>query len=409
MKILYDFLVLHSQNGAAQYTRRVFVSLLNKIQTENRDDILYCLYDSTSPPVYEDLLPDVLINKHVQFVDINNGIDSLNELGCDVFFFGCAQVGSQHPEIQQLNCKSIIVFHDCVWEELYNNDLSIYMILNTENVFRHREIKPVGRRLYFDLKSPTARFCRWLFHARQYGILEKGYDMVQPSLKLFRRRNDNVIITVSNYSKRTLMYNFEIPESKIQIKYSPERVYEFGLRKCENDKLRLIIEQRKKYYLLVSANRIAKNAKKALAAFQHFVDISPDSYMVTIGYGKNLYENHIDVPFLNDSDLQLAYANCYALIYPSYFEGFGYPPLEAMKYGKPILSSNTCSMPEVLGNAPIYFSPLYESSIFGALCQLNDDNYQLYSEKSKKQFLKVNEKQEKDLEDLICVILQENE
>ena len=405
MKILYDFLTLHSKNGAAEYTRRVFFALLNTIQREEREVVLYCLYDSVSKPQYEELLPGTLQDQHVQFVDINDGIEKLNNLECDVFFFGCAQNGSWHPELQHLNCKSIIVFHDCVWEEVYNNDLSIYTTLNSEAIFRHRKTEPIGKRIYLDLRSPTIRFCRWLLHARRYGVLEKGYQMVQPSLHLFRKREDNTIITVSEYSKQTLMYNFDIPDSQIQVKFSPGRVYKDAVKVCENEKLRVLINQRKKYYLLVSANRILKNAKKALMAFHHYVRFAPNAYIVTVGYGDDLFENHIDLSFLSDSDLQIAYANCYALIYPSYFEGFGYPPLEAMKYGKPILSSNVCSMPEVLGDAPIYFSPLYESAIFGALCHLTEDNYLYYVDKSKKQFSEVYEKQEKDLKDLIQLIM----
>ena len=405
VKILYDFLTLHSKNGAAEYTRRVFYALLSKVQKEEKNFIIYCLYDSSSMPKYEELLPETLIDEHVKFVDISNGIDSVNALGCDIFFFGCAQNGSWHPELQNIKCKSVIVFHDCVWEELYNNDLNIYMMLNSEDIFRYRETKPGGKKLYFDFRSPTIRFCRWLLYSRQHGILEKGYKMVQPSLNLLKKREDNVIVTVSDYSKRTLMYNFGIPEERIVVKYSPERVYEYMEGECENKNLRSLIEQKKKYYLLVSAGRVPKNAKKTLAAFRHYTEISIDSYVVSIGYGSSLYKNHIDLPFLGDADLQKAYANCYALIYPSYFEGFGYPPLEAMKYGKPVLSSNVCSMPEVLENAPIYFSPLYESAIFGALCQLNDANYHERSNMSRIQYTKVHEKQEDDLEDLTRIIM----
>ncbi len=405
MKILYDLLTLHSKNGAAEYTRKIFFSLLSKIRKTGGDTILYCLYDSTSLPQYEDMLPEVLNGKNVKFVDVNDGIDKLNELGCDVFFFSCAQHGGGHPDLQEINCKSIIVFHDCAWEELYNNDILIYMTLNSEDIFRYREKKPRGKKIYFEIKSPTIRFCRWLLNVRQHGVMERGYKMLQPALNLLKRRDDNMVITVSEYSKRALMYNFDIPETKIHVEYSPERIFVGGAEFSENERLRSLITEGKKYYLLVSADRVAKNAKKALAAFQKYVKIFPNSYIVTIGYKRELYENHIDLPILSDCDLLQAYVNCYALVYPSYFEGFGYPPVEAMKCGKPVLSSNVCSMPEVLGDAPIYFSPIYESAIFGAFCQLTDDNYQYYSEKSKMQYLKVCEKQEQDLEELVNIIL----
>lgn len=405
MKILYDFLTLYSKYGSAEYTRRIFFTILNKIKNEAPETILYCLYDRLYMPKYEELLPGILDEPQIQFIDINNGIDKVNELDCNVFFLGCAQTMSRYVELQYINCRSVIVIHDCVWEEFYNNDINIYLTLNSEDIFRHRMTNPMGIRIYFNLKSPTMRFCRWLLHVRQHGILEKGCKMVQPSLNLFRRREDSIIISVSDYSKKTLMYNFNIPETRIKVRFSPERIYKDGVEMCRNEKLQSIIDQRKKFYLLVSANRPFKNAKKTLIAFHRYVSLSPNSYIVTVGYGSNSFENHIDLPFLSDFDLQIAYANCYALIYPSYFEGFGYPPLEAMKYGKPVLSSNVCSMPEILEDAPVYFSPLYESAIFGALCCLTDDNYQYYSEKSITQYSKIHEKQEQDLEDLINIIM----
>lgn len=406
MKVLFDLLITHAKHGAAEYTRRVFWALYSRIQKEKADVCIYCLYNSSSMPQYGDLLPERWNDKHVQFVDINEGIDKLNGLNCDVFFEGCAQIGGQYSELQYLNCRSVIVFHDCVWEELYNNDLNIYMMLNGEDAFRYRETEPRGKRIYFELKSPTIRFCRWLLYARQHGKLESGYEMLQSSLNLLKRRDDNILITVSEYSKRSLMYNFDIKEERIAVKYSPERVFDECVEDCKDESLKSLIAKGKKYYLLVSAGRVTKNAKKTLAAFRHYVGISPDSIIVTIGYGRNMYENHVDLSFLDDSDLQIVYANCYALIYPSYFEGFGYPPLEAMKYAKPVLSSNVCSMPEVLGDAPIYFSPIYESAIYGALCCLTNENYQYYSEKSRQQYSQVRTKQEGDLEDLINIVLK---
>lgn len=104
-------------------------------------------------------------------------------------------------------------------------------------------------------------------------------------------------------------------------------------------------------------------------------------------------------------DLREAYKHCYALIYPSFFEGFGYPPLEAMKYGKPVLSSNVCSMPEVLGDAPIYFSPIYESAIFNALLSLDDENYEYHSRKSLRQYEIVSKRQAEDLVSLVDQLL----
>lgn len=401
MKILFDFLTVYQKNGAAEYTRRVFFALLERIETDDLHDIsVSCLYDSKYPPLYSDLHPDNLKHKSVSFVDIQNGISPINDQKFDIFFLGCAQNAGWHPELAELSCKSIIVFHDCVWEELYKNDISLYLAHNSNDLFFYKETGPKGKRVYFDIKGPTIRFCRWLLHNRQHGILENGYQMLQPALKLFNKREDNAIVTVSNYSKSSIMYNFNIKDERIHVMYSPERIYtetDDFYKGPSNEDLKQIIKDKVKYFLIVSANRDTKNAKKALNAFKSYAKLNDDKYVVTIGYGKVLFKNHIDLPFLNDNDLREAYKNCYALLYPSLFEGFGYPPLEAMKYGKPVLASNVCSMPEVLGDTPIYFSPFYESAIFNALSFLNERNYSALSEKSTKRYMEISDRQERDL------------
>ena len=58
-----------------------------------------------------------------------------------------------------------------------------------------------------------------------------------------------------------------------------------------------------------------------------------------------------------DEQLARITAAAYALVYPSYFEGFGLPLLEAMQSGVPVITSNTSSMPEVGGNAALYADP----------------------------------------------------
>lgn len=409
MKILFDFLTIACKNGAAEYTRRVFYALLDRVKKENLRDVrIFCLYDSKALPAYDDLCLENLKCDFICFVDYQLGASAIKEQNFDVFFLACAHTAGWHPEISRYECKSIIVVHDCVWEEMYNNDVSIYLALNGNDMYRYRETKPRGKKIYWDIKSPTIRFCRWLLHCREHGILESDSKMLQTSISLFHNRHDNEIVTVSNYSKNSLMYNFNLQEEKICVKYSPERVYQDFVNKngiAKNERLRLLIGSKSKYYLIVSAGRENKNAIKALRAFRAFSEIRNDAFIVTIGFKKELYNNHIDLPFLDDMDLREAYKHCYALIYPSFFEGFGYPPLEAMKYGKPVLSSNVCSMPEVLGDAPIYFSPIYESAIFNALLSLDDENYEYHSRKSLRQYEIVSKRQAEDLVSLVDQLL----
>ena len=180
MKILFDFLTLHYKNGAAEYTRRVFYALLDKIVEKKLTGVrIFCLYDSLALPLYEDLSPDVLRHEQVQFVDAQIGAMAINRMEFDVFFLACAHSGGWHSEISEYKCKSIIVVHDCVWEEMYKNDISIYLSLNGNDHFRYREYGPQGKKIYWNIKSPTIRFCRWLLYAREHGLYEMNSRMLE--------------------------------------------------------------------------------------------------------------------------------------------------------------------------------------------------------------------------------------
>ena len=79
-----------------------------------------------------------------------------------------------------------------------------------------------------------------------------------------------------------------------------------------------------------------------------------------------------------------------------------------MKYGKPVLSSNVTSMPEILGDAPIYFSPFYNADMFKAmmtLAELSEEEYAKRSEMSLEQYKIVHERQVSDLSKLVDLIL----
>ena len=73
------------------------------------------------------------------------------------------------------------------------------------------------------------------------------------------------------------------------------------------------------------------------------------------GYSKKLCDKVHCIGFVDDFDLPEVYGNAEFFVFPSMYEGFGIPPLEAMNYLTPVLSSDAASMPEVLGDAAMYF------------------------------------------------------
>ena len=77
--------------------------------------------------------------------------------------------------------------------------------------------------------------------------------------------------------------------------------------------------------------------------------------------------------YVSDKDLPALYSGAICFVYPSYFEGFGLPPLEAMKCGVPVIAGNTTSLPEVVGDAAFLVNPFDEAEITSALATLIDN------------------------------------
>jgi glycosyltransferase involved in cell wall biosynthesis len=77
--------------------------------------------------------------------------------------------------------------------------------------------------------------------------------------------------------------------------------------------------------------------------------------------------------YVPEEDLPLIYAAAQALLYPSRYEGFGLPPLEAMACGTPVVCSNSTSLPEVVGDAALLIDPEQPGSLIEALRKVNDE------------------------------------
>ena len=87
----------------------------------------------------------------------------------------------------------------------------------------------------------------------------------------------------------------------------------------------------------------------------------------------NLRQDVFLLGYVEDEILQWLYQNCFAFIYPSLFEGFGLPVLEAMSLGAPVITSNVSSLPEIAGQAALFIDPTSEEAVFQAMRQLTSD------------------------------------
>jgi glycosyltransferase involved in cell wall biosynthesis len=86
-----------------------------------------------------------------------------------------------------------------------------------------------------------------------------------------------------------------------------------------------------------------------------------------------LRDNVITTGYLNDDALQWLYQNCFVALYPSLFEGFGLPVLEAMSLGAAVIASNSTSIPEITGEAALLVDPYCVEDIAAAMLRLARD------------------------------------
>ena len=205
------------------------------------------------------------------------------------------------------------------------------------------------------------------------------------------------ILTISEFSKREIIDYFAIKAEKITVAYCGLPA---GFQVYSEQQTQAILKQLglqyKKYFLYVGTIEPRKNLKILLDAYQQLPkDIQADYKLVIIGacgwkfesflqQARGLLERQqlIMPGYVADSDLQYLMASAHCFLYPSLYEGFGIPPLEAMASGIPVITSDCTSLPEVVGDAGILLAADDTQQWTQAIINLIEDpeRYQHYVE-----------------------------
>lgn len=172
------------------------------------------------------------------------------------------------------------------------------------------------------------------------------------------------IITVSEFSKRRIHTILGVPENKIKVVNSA--VYE-GIICCENIPFEYVKSEYNlpdKYIMTLSTLEPRKNMVLLLEAFNNVAD-KVDYDLVLVGrkgwkmddvLGKYKAKERIHMTgFVKDEHISSIYKNALCFVFPSLYEGFGLPPVEALALGSPVLSSDAASLPEILMEQAYYF------------------------------------------------------
>lgn len=163
-------------------------------------------------------------------------------------------------------------------------------------------------------------------HKRRLQIVEREIDMV---------------IAVSESVKKDLLEVSSIPEEKITVIYEAAGEHFKSQKKNDIDNFKKKYHLPKTYVLAVGGIGERRNLGRVRQA-------AKDYHLIIAGQ---------DVPWLPYEELPLLYAGARVLLYPSLYEGFGIPIVEAMATGIPVITSNVSSMPEVGGEAAIFVNP----------------------------------------------------
>jgi glycosyltransferase involved in cell wall biosynthesis len=179
------------------------------------------------------------------------------------------------------------------------------------------------------------------------------------------------ILTVSEFSKQDILLHYPVAVNKVSVVHGAAREGFDPLDWGSKDATKASYADGREYFLFVGGVHPRKNLMNLLKAFSLFKKWQHSNMkLLVVGrlawqYGDiveklKTYKYREDVVMLNyvsDYTLTQLTASAYALVYPSFFEGFGLPILEAMQSGVPVITSNTSSMPEIASEAALFASP----------------------------------------------------
>ena len=184
------------------------------------------------------------------------------------------------------------------------------------------------------------------------------------------------IIALSENTKKDIMLEYGIPSGKIDVIHHGNSLT--GTRAATGG---MALPPR--YLLFVGTRRIYKNFDRMVTAIAPLLRSDPELHLICTGTPFTPEEKELlaDLGILSrvlhsyadDPGLCRLYANAAAFIYPSLYEGFGLPILEAFSCRCPVICSSTSCFPEIAGNAAVYFNPLDEDSIRDAAERVLND------------------------------------
>lgn len=359
MKILFDLQAIQPDSsgsvfhGGGEYARFYFEKFLElKLQNKYKID---CIFDGSR--IIDSSIITLCKNNSLDIYDIKK-IGSLNEFIDKNKYntFYSALPYENYNKLELKNCVFIFSIHGLRTLEMPHDKYEYKFHKN----FKKKIIfifKIIFQSLYLKLK------------------LKEFKNLLSIKNKL--------LITISNHSKYSILNFFpDIPEKDINVIYAPikTKIIKFT-KQNEIETLNKFKINKKNYFFIISANRWIKNPYRAIKAFDDLFskglieqkvlvlgNNNPDMFKIK-NKNKFVFDGYV-----SQTELEILYKNAFAFFYPTLNEGFGYPPIEAMKYGTPVITSAISATTEICQDNVLYFNPYSIDEMQNRILFLSRDN-----------------------------------
>ncbi|MEW5894792.1 MAG: glycosyltransferase family 1 protein [Candidatus Omnitrophota bacterium] len=275
-----------------------------------------------------------------------------------------------------------------VRESLFFKHNLPYKAIITNRMNLPTSIKLLKNFSEYDLFHPTYYNPYFLKYLPNKPFIITIHDMIHERLPAFFRKNDPVvfhktvlaqraahIIVVSEATKRDVIDILRIPEKKISVVYHGSSMKRAPIKKPDTN------NDNGRYLLYVGGRRYYKNfiffLKSIAPLFKKFSDLKlvcsggggfrrdEQSLIKAMNIRERIYQSSCD-----DKKLSSLYQNAQAFVFPSLYEGFGIPVLEAFANNCPVVCSNTPALSEIAGDAALFFDPQDTPSINNAILSI---------------------------------------
>ena len=201
----------------------------------------------------------------------------------------------------------------------------------------------------------------------------------------------DLIITISNYTKKELVDFYNLNPKNVIVAYpAVDRSHFYKRSEWEIDKVKRKYSLPDNYILFVGNIEPRKNISLLIDAYTKLPKEYSDKHpLLLVGANgwlsekifekldkaeKNGYKIIRPNSYVDDSDIPAVYSGAFMLVYPSHYEGFGMPPLEAMSCGVPVVVSDNTSLPEVVGEAGILVKSTDQKGILDAMVKIMSED-----------------------------------